>query len=61
MIFGFFWHFLLAYCLGFNLVKTEIGQLVPKIQTVEGLNKQLETKETIGFVWLYLKNSICEF
>ena len=29
--------------------------MVPKIQTVEGLNKQQETKETIGFVWLYLK------
>ena len=35
--------------------------MVPKIQTVEGLNKQQETKETIGFVWLYIKNSICEF
>ena len=62
--FGIFFgggHFLLAYCLGFQGENpTEIGQLVPKIQTVEGLNKQYETKETIGFVWLYLKNSICK-
>ena len=42
--FGFFFlHFVLGYCLVYNLAKTrqsEIGQLVPKIQTVEGLNKQ---------------------
>ena len=61
-----FWHFLLGYCLGFHQIKfgenpTEIGQLVPKIQTVKGLNKQKETKETICFVWLYVKNSICKF
>ena len=59
-IFFGFWHFLLGYCLGFGENLTEIGQLVPKLQTVEGLNKQQGTK-TIGFVWLYLKNSICEF
>ena len=62
MIFGLL-AFSIRYCLGFNLEKkpTDIGQLVPEIQAVEGLNKQQETKETIGFVWLYLKNSICEF
>ena len=38
----------------------EIGELVPKIQTIEGLHRQKETKGTIGFVWLYmyLKNSL---
>ena len=51
----------LLYRFVFGENPTEIGQLVPKIQTVEGLNKQQETKETTGFVWLYLINSICEF
>ena len=49
--FGIFYKVL--YRLEFGENPTEIGQLVPKIQTVEGLNKQWETKETIGFVWLY--------
>ena len=36
--FDFFLFFFLHFLFGEN--PTEIGQLVPKIQTVEGLNKQ---------------------
>ena len=39
----------------------EIEQLVQKIWTVEGLQKQQETKESICFVWLYLEISIHKF
>ena len=39
----------------------EIGQLVWKIQAVEVLQKQLETKKLNRFVCLHLKISICEF
>ena len=39
----------------------EIEQLVQKIWTVEGLQTQYETKESMCLVWLYLKISICEF
>ena len=40
----------------------DIGQLIPKIQTFDGFNKQKETKEMTGFEFyhLYLKNSICD-
>ena len=38
-----------------------IVQWVLKIHAVEGLKKQKETEETSGFVWLYLKNSVCNF
>ena len=43
----FFRHFLFGFCLGLNLIKKKkkkkrdwTGQLVQKIQTVEGLNMQ---------------------
>ena len=38
----------------------KIGQLVPKMCAVEGLQKTIRNKETICFVWLYLKMTICQ-
>ena len=47
--------------LPFTTDPIEIVQLVPKIWTVEGLQKQYEMGEIVCFVWLYLKISICKF
>ena len=42
---------------------TETGQLVPKIQAGKGCNFKIENKETVCFVWRYLKiassGSVC--
>ena len=49
-------------CKSFTTDPIEIGQLVLKIQAVEGLQKWYKRKKIcFGFVWLYLIISICEF
>ena len=47
--------------LPFTTNTIDIGKSVPKIQAVEGLQKQKETKKLSALFWLYLKISFCEF
>ena len=58
----FFPHFLLGYCLGFNLVKTpqRLGNWFQRYKQLKDWTNNKKYKK-FGFVWLYLKNSICEF
>ena len=47
--------------LPFTTDPIDIGQSVSKIQAIEGLQKQKETKKLSALFWLYLKISFCKF
>ena len=60
MIFGF-WHFLVGYCLGFNLVKTpqRLGNWFQRYKQLK--IEQTIRNKTIGFVWGILKTVFARF
>ena len=59
----FFWHFLLGYCLGFNLVKIpqRLGNWFQRYKQLKDWTNNKKQNKLLALFGCILKNGICEF